>query len=74
VINAVLALCVEINAGEDPFNPSEATLPAIRKKVDGAVEVQYANPNQALKVSKTQPSKTHINLLLKNSGLFAVRA
>lgn len=74
VINAILALCIEINAGEDPFNPSEAALPAIRKKVDGAVEVQYANPSQALKVSKTQPSRTHINLLLKKSGLFAVRA
>lgn len=74
VINAVLSLCIEINAGEDPYNPSQAVLPTVRKKVEGAVEVEYANPGQALKVSKTQPSKTHINLLLKNSGLFAIRS
>lgn len=74
VINAQNALIIEINSGEDPNNPSIATLPVIRKKVDGAVEVEYANPGQALKVSKTQPSRTHINLLINNSGLFAVRS
>jgi len=74
VISALLALCIEINSGEDPNNPSIATLPTIREKVDGAVEVEYANPGSVLKVSKTQPSRTHINLLLKNSGLFAIRA
>lgn len=75
VLNAQLALILEINAGEDPFNPSpSAVLPVIRKRVEGAVEIEYANPGQALKVSKTQPSQTQINLLLKNSGLFAIRA
>lgn len=74
VLNAQLSLIVEIHDGEDPFNPAQAALPVISKKVDGAVEVKYANPVSALKVSKTQKSKTHINLLLKNSGLFAVRS
>lgn len=74
VLNAINALILEIHAGEDPFNPSSATLPAIRKRVEGAVAVEYANPGQALKVTKTQPSRTHILLLLKNSGLHSVRA
>jgi len=74
VKNALLALILEVHAGEDLFNPSIATMPTIRKKVDGAVEVEYANPGQALKVGKEQPSQVHIRLLLKNSGLFAVRS
>jgi hypothetical protein len=74
VLNAQLALIIEIHNGEDPFNPAQAALPVISKKVDGAVEVKYANPVSALKVRKTQKSKTHINLLLKNSGLVAIRS
>lgn len=74
VLNAQLALIVEIQNGEDPFNPSRAALPMIRERIEGAVEVEYANPGQSLKVSKTQASKTIINTLLRNSRLFAVRA
>lgn len=75
VINAVLSLCLEINAGEDPFNPSPAERPITRERIEGAIDVQYASSyDQPLKVSKTQPSRTHINLLLNNSGLFAIRA
>jgi len=73
VINAQLALAIEIDAGEDPNNPSAAVLPVVRKKVDGAVEVQYANPGQVLKVAKTQASRAIIRTLLKRSGLNAVR-
>ena len=73
VINAQLALVWEVNEGEDPNNPSAVTLPVIRERVEGAVEVEYANPGTAMKVSKTQGSRAIINTLLKNSGLFAVR-
>lgn len=73
VIAAQLALVWEVNAGEDPNNPSAATLPVIRERVEGAVEVEYANPGVAMKVSKTQASRTIINTLLRNSGMFAVR-
>lgn len=73
VINAQISLCVEIAGGEDPRNPSQATLPVVKEKVD-TLEVEYANPGQALKVSKTQASSTHIRLLLNNSGMFVVRA
>ncbi len=72
VINAQLALIIEVNAGEDPLNPPAATLPTVRKKV-GPLEVEYANPGSSMKVSKTAASTTLINLLLKNSGLFSVR-
>ena len=74
VVLAQLNLAIEIGDGHDPLNPTNDQLPVVRKKVDGAVEVEYANPGQALKVSKTQTSKTIINTLLKNSGLFAIRA
>lgn len=74
VINAQISLCIEIAEGEDPRNPSPAVLPVVGESVDGAVSVQYANPGQALKVSKTQASSTIIRLLLNNSGMFAVRA
>lgn len=74
VIAAQCALIFEINAGEDPLNPSAADLPVIRERVEGAVEVEYANPAVPSKVAKTQASRTLINLLLKNSGLFAIRA
>ena len=74
VITAQLALIVEIHHGEDPYNPSSAALPVVREKVDGAVEVEYASPVSALKVGKTQQSSTLIRMLLKNSGMFAIRA
>jgi hypothetical protein len=73
VISAQLALVLEINAGEDPFNPSpSASLPQTRKKV-GPIEVEYAAPRPPSKVSKASPSQTIINLLLANSGLSLVR-
>lgn len=74
VLNALYALIMEVHAGEDLFNPSAAALPTVKKRLEGAVAVEYANPGQALKVSKAQPSRTHILLLLKNSGLRAVRS
>lgn len=73
VINAILTLCMEINAGNDPFNPPDADLPVIKKRVEGVVDIQYANPGQSLKVDKNQQSRTHIRLLLRNSGLQSVR-
>lgn len=73
VRNAQLALIVEINDGADPFNPP-ANLPVVAESVDGAVSVQYANPDKVLRVSATAPSETIIKTLLKRSGLFLVRA
>lgn len=74
LVTAQLNLAIEIGDGHDPLNPTVDQLPIVKKRVEGAVEVQYANPGQAVKVSKTQQSSTIINTLLKNSGLFAIRA
>lgn len=74
VINAQLTLALEIDAGEDPLNPTPAELPVVSERVEGAVSVEYANPGQVLKVNKEQPSQTHIKLLLKNNGLAVVRS
>ena len=73
VASALLAVIVEIHEGEDHINAAAVTLPVISQKVDGAVEVKYANPATSLKVTKTLKSQSIINLLLKNSGMFAVR-
>lgn len=73
VISAQLALGIESASGEDLFNPSAAALPVTRERVEGAVEVEYANPTRVSKVTKTAPSQTIINLLLNRSGLFAIR-
>lgn len=72
VINAQLSVAIEIAQGEDPYNP-KPSLPVVKKKVD-VVEVEYANPGDALKVNKKQPSQVHINLLLNKSGLTVVRS
>ncbi len=73
VVSAQLALIVEINGGADPFNPP-ADLPVVRERVEGAVEVEYANPGKVYKVAADAPSRTIINTLLKHSGLMLIRA
>ena len=75
VINALNQLIVAINAGTDPHNPPTVdNLPKIEETVHGAITVKYANPSTPGKVTKDQDYSTTIRLLLKNSGLFAVRA
>jgi len=74
VINAQLAVALEINAGEDPYNPTIAELPTISKRVEGAVAIEYADPSSAaLKISKTRTSTMYITQLLRVSGLTVVR-
>ena len=55
------------------YNPASA-LPVVRENIAGAVEVEYANPGQAAKVTKTRESQAILRTLLKNSGLMVVRA
>lgn len=73
VINAQLAVLLEINAGDDPFNPTPTVGPVTEKTVSGAVTVRYASGTSS-KVQKSRASDALINLLLDRSGLFAVRA
>lgn len=75
VLNAQYALVLEIFNGEDPWNPSaNDNLVVTRERIEGALEVEYANPRTAAKVAKTQPSAVHIRLLLDNAGMRVVRA
>ena len=73
VISALLTIIIEIHEGEDHLNPAAVTLPKISEKVDCVIDVKYADPLTSLKVNKTMKSRSIINLLLKNSGMFAVR-
>ena len=43
VVNAQLAVLLEINAGDDPFNPTPVVGPVTEKTVSGAVTVRYAS-------------------------------
>lgn len=75
VINAQLAVLLEINAGDDPFNPTPQQGQITQESVAGAVSVSYAAGNAgAIKVNKDRESQALINLCLDRSGLYAVRA
>jgi len=73
VINAQLAVTLEINAGDDPFNPTPTVGPITEETVSGAVTVRYASGTSS-KVQKSRASDALVGLLLSRSGLFAVRA
>lgn len=75
LINATLATVVEVAAGNDPYNPPIATLPTIKERVEGAVELAYASPRGGdMKLSKDREALVQLRPLMKSSGLFAVRA
>lgn len=75
LINATLAAVVEVAAGTDPFNPGIAVLPVIKERVEGAVEVAYASPRGGdFKLAKERNALVQLRTLLRNSGMFAVRA
>lgn len=72
-----MALAVEIHADDiDP--PSQRTGAVIRERVEGAVDVQYAEiPNSSgylLPAAPDRPSATQFADYLARRGLFAVRA
>lgn len=72
-----MALAVEIHADDiDP--PSQRTGAVIRERVEGAVDVQYAEiPNGSgyvLPAAPDRPSATQFADYLAKRGLFAVRA
>ena len=74
LLDAESALVMEINAGNDPFNPPLGSLPVIRERVEGAVEVEYSDPHGQSVAARTRPAMRLINQLLAAGGLFAVRA
>jgi len=73
VITAQMALALDINSGEDLYNPTK-TLPVVRERVDGAVEVAYANPNVVGQVSTKSRSSALVASLMKRGGLFSIEA
>jgi hypothetical protein len=72
-----MALAVEIHADDiDP--PSQRTGAVIRERVEGAVDVQYAeasnNSGYLLPAAPDRPSATQFADYLARRGLFAIRA
>ena len=74
LLDAEGALVMEVNAGNDPFNPPLGSLPVIRERVEGAVEVEYSDPQGQYLAATARPAVRLINQLLVSGGLFAVRA
>ncbi len=74
LIDALGALVIEVNAGNDPFNPPLNALPVISERVEGAVTVQYSDPQGQAVAATTRPAMRLINQLISAGQLFAVRA
>ena len=73
-INTQIALAIEVDAGEDLDNETLAALPVVGERVEGAIDVTYANPTRVDKVNKKRPSDVLVRVLMKNNGLMSVRA
>jgi len=70
LITALLEAVLEVHGGGDPFNPAD-NLTIIRARVEGAVEVEYAEP-AGVRTPNRRPALMTIRRLLKNNGLQAV--
>lgn len=75
VLLCQMALALDINAGVDLYNkPVNPGLVAKRKRVEGAVEVEYAvSESTGQKLSRSSRSDALLNSLLENSGLMSIR-
>ena len=74
LVDAESALVMDITAGIDLFNPALASLPIIKERVEGAVEVQYSDPSGSYVATQIRQSIRLIQQLLSAGGLFVVRA
>jgi hypothetical protein len=74
VKDAQMSLICEISGGVDPFNPPVgSSLPVVRKKVEGAVEVEYATPRMGGMTLTTLMSEKYIAILMKYSDFSLTR-
>jgi len=63
LITATLEAILEVHAGVDPNNPPDA-LPIVRTRVEGAVEVEYAQPSSP-RTTKRRPAVLLLRRLLR---------
>lgn len=71
-----LAYALDINSGVDIYNvPQNPNLIAKRKRVEGAVSIEYAvGENAPQKLSRTSKGDALLASLLRNNGMVLVRA
>ena len=74
MISALAELVIEVSAGSDPYNPPLGSLPVIRERVEGAVDVEYSDPVGQAVSAAVRPAMRLINQLIAAGQLFAVRA
>lgn len=75
VILCQMQLAIDIHNGFDPWNPAtNPNLAKKKKRVEGAVEVQYAvSDNSGQKLSRTSRADALLKSLLVRSGLSLVK-
>jgi hypothetical protein len=72
VVLAQMELALDLNAGIDIYNPPNSASAAVRRKrVDGAVEVEYAVSDE-MKLSRNSTSMALMRSLMKNNGMTVV--
>lgn len=73
VILAQMSLALDINAGEDLYNPSQSAAQGVkRERVEGAVEVEYATGTQQ-PLTRRSRSQALLSALMHNGGLMSIK-
>lgn len=68
--NAQMEIALYIHAGNDPYNPSQRKI-AVRERVEGAVEVEYATHKPA-RVTQSERWEVLLAKLYRNTGMMAL--
>jgi hypothetical protein len=72
LIQCQFEIALDINAGIDPYNPPASASNGVRRKrIEGAVEIEYAISDQQLRL-KASRSRSLLMSLLRNINLFNV--
>jgi hypothetical protein len=73
VILCQMNFALDVNNGEDLYNRSvNPNIAVTKERVEGAVEIEYAN-NAQQKLSKTSTGDALLRSLLKNGGLMSIK-
>ena len=75
VLLCQLALALDINSGIDLWNRNKSADPVVkRKRVEGAVEIEYAVSDNAAQLGRASTSGALLRALYKRSGLVLIRS
>jgi hypothetical protein len=67
VIEAQMAVALDLNASIDPFNPA-SSLPIVEETVQGAVTVRYASPSAVSNRTQQTAARALLRILMKGGS------